>query len=125
MKKNKLEFSKALLIQESVLVWVTTLICLFFGYLCIVKGYLGSLPWITSIISASYAAYGVSQACYYKKSEKENTKNGIKYETVLTELQQNAQTCQEEFGIDLNNAPTELTYPTFYTDTTNPDEYQI
>jgi hypothetical protein len=30
-----------------------------------------------------WTAYGVSQACYYKKSQKENTKGGITYETAL------------------------------------------
>lgn len=32
-----------------------------------------------------WAAYGVSQACYYRKAEKENTKGGIKYDTVMNE----------------------------------------
>ena len=30
-----------------------------------------------------WTAYGVSQACYYGKSMKENTKGGIKYETAV------------------------------------------
>lgn len=34
----------------------------------------------------SWVAYGTSQAFYYKKAEKENTKNGIKYESVMAEL---------------------------------------
>lgn len=82
-RKKKKEFSKVLLIQESILVWITTLTCLVFGLLCIVKEYLGSLPWISSIIASVYAAYAVSQAFYYNKSTKENTKNGIVYEKAL------------------------------------------
>jgi len=31
----------------------------------------------------AWSAYAVSQAYYYKKSEKENTKNGIIYETAM------------------------------------------
>lgn len=123
--KQKKEFSKWLLVQESILIWIMSISFLLLAFYCIYKGYMGSLPWLAAMVGFPWTAYGVSQVQYYKKSEKENTKNGIKYETVLTELQQNAQICKEEFGIDLNNAPTELTYPTFYTDTTNPDEYQI
>ena len=32
-----------------------------------------------------WAAYGVSQACYYKKAEKENTKGGIIFEKAMNE----------------------------------------
>ncbi len=84
-RNKKRQFSKTLLIQESILVWITTLSCLGFGYMCIIKGYLGTLPWISSIIASVYAAYAVSQACYYKKSTKENTKDGIVYETSIVE----------------------------------------
>lgn len=85
MKKR--EFSKTLLIQESVLVWITTLVCLFFGYLCITTGALNSLPWVSSIIVSVYAAYGVSQAMYYRKSMAENTEGGVKYESVIKEIE--------------------------------------
>ena len=87
MKKHT-EFSKILLLQESVLVWITTLVCLGFGYLCIIRGYLGSLPWVSSIIASCYAAYAVSQAFYYKKAQTENSVGGIKYETTLQQLKE-------------------------------------
>jgi len=41
------------------------------------------LPWITALAGFPWSAYAVSQACYYKKAEKENTKNGIKYDTTM------------------------------------------
>lgn len=85
-KKQGKEFSKVLLIQESILVWITTLACLYFGYLCIVSNSISSLPWISSIIVSIYAAYGASQAFYYNKSKAENTVNGIKYETTMAEI---------------------------------------
>ena len=47
------------------------------------KDFTGSLPWITAMTGFPWTAYGVSQAFYYRKSEKENTKNGIVYETAL------------------------------------------
>ena len=83
---NKKEFSKALLIQESALIWITTLTFLGLAALCIIKDYTGSLPWLTAMISLPWTAYGVSQCFYYNKAKAENTKNGIKYETVMSDL---------------------------------------
>lgn len=81
MKKR--EFSKTLLIQESILIWITTLAFLALAFVCVFKGYLGSLPWLAAMAAFPWTAYGVSQACYYSKSKAENTKNGIKFETAL------------------------------------------
>ena len=83
---KKKEFSKVLLIQESALIWVMTLSFLGLAALCILKDYTGSLPWLTAMISLPWTAYGVSQCFYYNKSKAENTKDGIKYDTVMTEL---------------------------------------
>ena len=71
---KKQEFSKTLLIQESALIWIITLAAFYLAFYCVKNQYFGELPW---------SAYGVSQACYYGKSMKENTKGGIKYETAL------------------------------------------
>ena len=57
------------------------------AFICIIKDYTGSLPWITAMISLPWTAYGVSQACYYKKSTVENSKNGIKYESVMKSIE--------------------------------------
>ena len=84
-KKNKMEFSKKLLAQESVLLWVVTLAFIVLAFVCIHNQYFGELPWLVAMASCPWAAYGVSQAFYYKKAEKENTKGGIKYESVMLE----------------------------------------
>ena len=88
MKKNKTEFSKALLIQESVIVWIVTLAFLGLAVFCIMNDYIGELPWLTSIVAFPWSAYGVSAACYYRKSEKENTVGGIKFESVMSQIGQ-------------------------------------
>ena len=89
IKKKKTEFSKSLLIQESILIWIITIVFLVLAFICVFNGYFGELPWLTAMAGFPWTAYGVSQACYYKKSEKENTKNGIKYETTLSALSSN------------------------------------
>lgn len=87
--KQKKEFSKTLLIQESILIWVVTLAFLFLAFTCITNQYFGELPWLAAMAACPWTAYGVSQACYYKKSEKENTRDGIKFESIMAQLNDN------------------------------------
>lgn len=87
-KKRKIEFSKLLLVQESILIWIVTLFCLFLAFYCITNQYYSELGWIATMIACPWTAYGVSQAFYYKKAEKENTKDGIKFESAMAEIQQ-------------------------------------
>ena len=87
--KKNLEFSKFLLIQESVLIWIMTIALLVLAFVCISKEYFGELPWIAAMVGFPWSAYGVSQMYYYKKSLAENTKNGIKYDSVIKSLDQN------------------------------------
>lgn len=82
-KKKKKEFSKVLLIQESILIWIMTIAFLVLAFICIQKDYLGELPWLSAMVAFPWSAYGISQACYYNKAKAENTKNGIVYETAL------------------------------------------
>ena len=84
--KKKQEFSKALLVWETILIWVVTLSFIGLAYICIINQYFGELTWLGAIYAFPWAAYGVSQACYYKKAEKENTKGGIKYESVINTI---------------------------------------
>ena len=86
LKKSRQEFSKWLLIQETALIWITTLVFLILAAISIKNGYIGELPWLTAMAAFPWTAYGVSQAFYYKKSMAENTKNGIKYDTTMMEL---------------------------------------
>ena len=85
-ENKKREFSKALLIQESFLIWIMTIAFIVLAFICIKQQYFGELPWLTAMVAFPWTAYGVSQMFYYKKALAENTKNGIKYEAVLEEL---------------------------------------
>jgi positive regulator of sigma E activity len=87
-KKNKKSFSKVLLIQESILVWIITLVFLGLSFYCILSGYTGELPWLSTMVAFPWAAYGVSAAYYYKKSTKENTKGGIIYDQAFGSVEE-------------------------------------
>lgn len=82
-EEKKRAFSKTLLIQESILIWIHTIALLVLAFICVFNGFFAELPWLTAMVALPWTAYGVSQHAYYKKSEKENTKDGIIYETAM------------------------------------------
>jgi len=47
----------------------------------------GSLPWIATMVTAAWGAYGTSAACYYNKAKAENTKGGVVYDFAMTKEQ--------------------------------------
>lgn len=83
-KSKKKEFSKGLLVQESILIWIITFAFIILAFYCVANEYFGELPWLAAMCGFPWTAYGVSQACYYKKAEKENTKGGIKYDSIFS-----------------------------------------
>lgn len=114
--KQKRQFSKSLLIQESALIWVTTIMILVMAFYCIVNENFGDLPWLTAMVGFPWTAYAVSQMYYYKKSEKENTVGGIKYESVMAEIAK-----MKEYRNQVNEDYMELTYSESE-EVSNPDE---
>lgn len=86
--KKKQEFSKSLLLWETIIIWFITIAFVVLVYFCITNDYSGDLTWLSVIYGCPWAAYAVSQACYYKKAEKENTKGGIKYDSVMKAVEQ-------------------------------------
>ena len=81
--KKKYPFSKTLLIQESILIWLVTLACLVMAFICIFTGSFVELPWITAMVGCPWAAYAITQNAYYKKSMEENKRGGIIYDSAL------------------------------------------
>lgn len=133
MNKKSSEFSKTLLKQESALIWIMSLSFIILAFYCIYEGFTGSLPWLAAMVGFPWTAYGVSQAMYYRKSMKENTSGGIKYETVLEEARRATEAYQNaagfdfpmyDSGIDPFASATKTTSIT-YEVTENVDEYQI
>ena len=79
MKKKKMSFSKVLLLLESAIVLYTTYQGFALARLAVASGFMGTLPWIATMVTAAWGAYGTSAACYYAKAE--NTRGGVTYET--------------------------------------------
>lgn len=95
-KKKKQAFSKALLIQETILIWLITFICLGLAVLSILTGYVGDFTWLATMVGFPWTAYGISQAFYYRKSQKENTSGGIVYDLALQNQQASNADCTED-----------------------------
>lgn len=130
--KNKNEFSKVLLKQESALIWIMSLSFIVLAFYCIYEGFTGSLPWLAAMVGFPWTAYGVSQAMYYRKAMKENTAGGIKYDSIMTEIQQARETFENassfdtpiyEDGVDPYANVKEEEYTFQYSE--NVDDYQI
>lgn len=74
MRNKTLEFSKLILLFETVLVAYVSYRVLGFVETAIDAQFQGSLPYLTTFISAVWAAYGASVSFYQSKSAKENVK---------------------------------------------------
>lgn len=92
--KKKREFSKTLLIQESILIWVHTVAMLVLAYICVFRGSYAELPWLTAMVALPWTAYGVSQHAYYRKSQAENTEGGIVFENAFAQPYSEMEDCR-------------------------------
>ncbi len=119
MEKKKLEFSKLLLMQESVLIWIMTLSFIVLAFYCIGLGFMGSLPWLAAMVGCPWAAYAVSQTYYYKKAMSENCAGGLKYEATLAEINKIVDVPACGYDLDFD----EIAQP--YVATNTVDDYQI
>lgn len=109
-KTKKQEFSKSLLIQESALIWIITIMFIILAFVCVKNSYFGELPWLTAMVGLPWGAYAVSQAFYYRKAMKENTKDGIKYESVMADINSEIKTEEATFFSNLNNEKCENSF---------------
>ncbi len=80
---KRFEFSKLIIIIESAVVAYLTYKGISIAEACIAEGFSGSLPWVATMVSCAWAAYGSSAGFYYNKSKAENTAGGIRFETAL------------------------------------------
>lgn len=107
-RKKRRDFSQVLLIQESVLIWITTLSFLLLAAYSIHLGFQGSLPWLAAMAGCPWAAYGVSQAFYYRKAQAENTDSdsksgkGIVFAKLEHDLEMQKQGLMKEEEIDID-----------------------
>lgn len=76
-------FSKQLLYLETALVLLSTWQGFALARMAVETGFTGTLPWVATMVTAAWGAYGTSAACYYNKAKAENTRGGIVYDAAL------------------------------------------
>ena len=54
------EFSKWLLYQETILIWLVTITFLMLAFICVAQGFIGELPWLGAMAAFPWTAYGAS-----------------------------------------------------------------
>lgn len=111
--------------------WLHTFACLGLAFYCIHLQFDASLPWIAATAGLPWAAYGVSQVYYYKKSQAENTCGGLKYEATLKELDSylndtlNKYESQVEEKIDWSVQSPQASYENEYSSPIQEEEFDI
>ena len=75
-----MEFSKRLISDIRLLLWVVTLGGLVLAVYCIRKGYTGSLPWLTAMVGLPWTAHGTVCAFYLNLAKSDHKEGGITFE---------------------------------------------
>lgn len=77
---KKLEFSKKLIHDIRVLLWVVTLGGLILAGWCIYKGFTGSLPWLSAMVGLPWTAHGTVCSFYLNMAKSDHSEGGITFE---------------------------------------------
>ena len=80
MSGKQQEFSKRLISDIRLLLWVVTLGGLVLAAYCISKGYTGSLPWLTAMVGLPWTAHGTVCAFYLNLCKSDHKEGGITFE---------------------------------------------
>lgn len=80
MNKKETDFSKRLISDIRLLLWVVTVGGLVLAAYCIRKGYTGSLPWLTAMVGLPWTAHGVVCSCYLGMAKSDHRRGGITYD---------------------------------------------
>ena len=79
-KLQKIDFSKQLIVDIRVLLWVVTVGGLFLAFYCIRTGYTGSRPWISAMMGLPWTANGTVCAFYLNMAKSDHRSGGITYD---------------------------------------------
>ena len=79
-KKQKQEFSKKLIEDIRGLLWIVTVGGVILAAVAILKGYTGSLPWLSAMVGLPWTAHGVVCTAYLGMARSDHRKGGITYD---------------------------------------------
>lgn len=79
-QRRKMAFSKKLIADIRILLWIVTLGGLGLAAYCIYRGFTGSLPWLSAMVGLPWSAHGVVCSMYLNMSKSDHREGGITYE---------------------------------------------
>lgn len=79
-EKAKLDYSKRIVRDIRVLLWVVTVGGLILAAYCIHNGFSGSLPWLSAMVGLPWSAHGVVCAFYLNMAKSDHSVGGITFE---------------------------------------------
>ena len=88
-QKKRMEFSKVLALLVILNDMILTVGTLYLCHEAIQLGFLGELGYLVALIGLYQVATGYVLGKYFVKSQAENTKGGIKYDTIVTNTPNN------------------------------------
>lgn len=74
------QFSQWMVADVRPLLWIVTVGGLLLAFLCVLREFLGALPWIATLIGLPWSAHGVICACYLNMSKSDHSVGGITFE---------------------------------------------
>ena len=84
---KKIEFSKKLINDIRLLLWIITISGILLAFMCVYMGYLGTLPWISALIGLPWSAHGIVCSFYLNMAKSDHKKGGITYDLALREAE--------------------------------------
>lgn len=85
-RRKRKPFSQVILEREYRLLVFINVSAFVLAFYSIYKGIDSAIPWIATMVSCSWAAWGASKVAHNHKSIKENTKDGIIYESAMKDI---------------------------------------
>lgn len=84
--KPKLDFSKKLVNDIRLLLWIITISSIVLAFYCVHLGYLGTFPWIVTLVGLPWSAHGIVCSFYLNLCKSDHRQGGITYETAMMQM---------------------------------------
>lgn len=97
--KKKLDFSKRLILDIRILLWIVTIAAIVLAFLCVIYGYIGSLPWIATLVGLPWSAHGVVCSCYLNMAKSDHREGGITYDMAMKSIEKASADINTDYGI--------------------------
>lgn len=82
----KLDYSKRIIADIRILLWIITIAAIVLAFWCVKLGYLGSLGWISVLVGLPWSAHGTVCAFYLNLAKSDHSIGGITYETAMRKM---------------------------------------